>query len=42
MIQAYIDLCKHYWEFTKNYGWKITLVIIPVLIIIFIIATKDK
>ena len=41
MIQAYLDLYRHYWQFTKDYGWKIALVIIPISITLFVIM-KNK
>lgn len=40
MWQAYKELCRMYWQFTINYGWKILLFIIGIWIIIFLIKKK--
>lgn len=41
MIQAYLNLCKEYLQFTKDYGWKIALVIIPVSVVILILMKRQ-
>ena len=41
MIQAYLNLCKEYWQFAKDYGWKVALVIIPVSVIILIFMKRQ-
>ena len=42
MIQAYLNLCKEYLQFAKDYGWKVALVIIPLSVVILIIMKKVK
>lgn len=37
MIKAYLDMCRTQWVFFIEYGWKILLVMLGLLIIIAII-----
>ena len=40
MIQAYLNIYRQHWQFMKDYGWKVALVIIPIIIILVIMKNK--